>query len=541
MAKRAVLYARVSSDEAAEHGYSLTTQIRECQKYADEHGYQVVAEIRDDCSGAIPVAERPGGMQIYELLEQKQVDAVVLYTIDRTTRDERDYPIEYLIFLRDVQDADAELHYVDTGKSEGNIVDLFRAWQAGEERRKIRERTMRGRREKIRQGKFPGNGPRCFGYDIVGQGRDAKLVINEKEAEIVRMIFQMYTEGNEGVLLGVQGIADKLTAMNVLSYGDKVESVGKKRGTGVWTPGQVYPILKRETYIGVWWAYQWKMVKDPLTRRKHRVKRPRNEWVGIPVPAIISEATWKAAQLRLAEGRQMSKRNNSRHQYLMARRMTCAHCGYRIQGRPCWTKGKVYLYYHCNGKCRSITDGKCDLPSYPVEAVDNLIWQWVRDLFQDMEKMDQGLEQIQQNTEGKCKALYARLEAIDKLREDNTRRDDMLLDLYLDKAISKEKLQARREQYEKADAELLAEREDILKQIDHTKLTDQQIRTIKQLAAVIGPGLEKADLDFALRQQFIRELRVTAKLAVEDGERIIYVQCIIPDSETRLSIDSATS
>lgn len=250
MAKRAVLYARVSSDEAAEHGYSLTTQIRECQKYADEHGHQVVAEIRDDCSGAIPVAERPGGMQIYELLEQKQVDVVVLYTIDRTTRDERDYPIEYLIFLRDVQDAGAELHYVDTGKSEGNIVDLFRAWQAGEERRKIRERTMRGRREKIRQGKYPGNGPRCFGYDIVGQGRDAELVINEKEAEIVRMIFQMYTEGNEGVLLGVQEIADKLTAMNVLSYGDKVEGVGKKRGTGVWTPGQVYPILQRELIPG---------------------------------------------------------------------------------------------------------------------------------------------------------------------------------------------------------------------------------------------------------------------------------------------------
>jgi len=64
----------------------------------------------------------------------------------------------------------------------------------------------------------------------------------------------------------------------------------------------------------------------------------------------------------------MSKRNNSSHQYLMARRMTCAHCGYHIQGKPCWSKGKVYLYYHCNGKSRGITDGTCNLPGFPVKA-----------------------------------------------------------------------------------------------------------------------------------------------------------------------------
>ena len=49
--KRAVLYARVSTDEQAEHGYSLQTQIEACQRYAESHGLSVVAMFKDDYTG----------------------------------------------------------------------------------------------------------------------------------------------------------------------------------------------------------------------------------------------------------------------------------------------------------------------------------------------------------------------------------------------------------------------------------------------------------------------------------------------------------
>jgi site-specific DNA recombinase len=90
MTKRAVLMARVSTDEQAEKGYSLPSQLEACRKYAEEHGFGVVAEITDDCSGAIPVAERPGGAKVYDMLRKGQADVVIQYTIDRTARDKRE-------------------------------------------------------------------------------------------------------------------------------------------------------------------------------------------------------------------------------------------------------------------------------------------------------------------------------------------------------------------------------------------------------------------------------------------------------------------
>lgn len=185
-----------------------------------------------------------------------------------------------------------------------------------------------------------------------------ELVIHEGEAEIVRLIFHWYVYGDEnGKPRGVKEIANRLTSMNIPSYGDKLDK-GKLRGHGVWTPDQVYPILKRETYRGMWYAYRYK------SENGKRVRRPREEWVGVLVPAIISNETWKLAKKKMKEGRAFSKRNNSSHQYLMGCLLSCT-CGYRVQGKPSWTRHKtVYLYYRCNGRDRSLTARRCDLPAF---------------------------------------------------------------------------------------------------------------------------------------------------------------------------------
>jgi DNA invertase Pin-like site-specific DNA recombinase len=86
MGKKAILYARVSSDEQAEHGYSLPTQLEAMRKYATEHYLQVVAELVDDCSGTIRIYDRPQGKHVLAMLERNEAEALVFHTFDRLSR-----------------------------------------------------------------------------------------------------------------------------------------------------------------------------------------------------------------------------------------------------------------------------------------------------------------------------------------------------------------------------------------------------------------------------------------------------------------------
>ncbi|MFX1412113.1 MAG: recombinase family protein [Promethearchaeota archaeon] len=216
MSKKAVLYARVSSDDQAKYGYSLPTQLEGCRCYAQAQGFDVVAELSDDCSGAISIAERPGGRGLYDLVDRDSIDAVVLYTHDRTARDEK--VIEYLLLKSYLYERDCELHYSDDGLDpytmEGNLVGYIKAHAAADERRKIRERSIRGKLAKARSGKWVGATP-PYGYRKVGVGRDTYLEIDETEAAVVRRIYAMYL-GQDGYdRADTRGIAVALTAERI--------------------------------------------------------------------------------------------------------------------------------------------------------------------------------------------------------------------------------------------------------------------------------------------------------------------------------------
>jgi site-specific DNA recombinase len=107
--RKAVLYARVSTDDQADRGYSLPSQIDLCRKYAERLGYPVVAELTEDISGAIPIAERPEGKKLVAMFKARQADALIAYQVDRLYRDN----IELLIAVRMWLRAGVEVHTCD--------------------------------------------------------------------------------------------------------------------------------------------------------------------------------------------------------------------------------------------------------------------------------------------------------------------------------------------------------------------------------------------------------------------------------------------
>lgn len=182
MSKRAIICARVSTTTQAEKGHSIPSQFELMRQYAKREGLTVIAEVQDDISGAIPIRQRPGGRALYEHIDGKTAEAVVFFTVDRITRDED--LIEINVIRRDVRNAGMELHYAaDGGKTDlstmGGMIDTLKAAVAAEERKKIIERTTRGRNTKARAGKVIGAWRAPYGYKLQGDA----LVIDDKEAD----------------------------------------------------------------------------------------------------------------------------------------------------------------------------------------------------------------------------------------------------------------------------------------------------------------------------------------------------------------------
>ena len=130
-----------------------------------------------------------------------------------------------------------------------------------------------------------------------------------------------------------------------------MKHVAKKRDFGVWSGGMVRHILKNETYIGTWYYGKTQMIEDgvkhPHVSKKgtgKQVRRPRDEWIPVEVPPIIEKDLFELAQQRFVLNKKLAKRN-TKHEYLLGRRLTCAKCGYTYVGRT--RRGKHY-YYFCN-------------------------------------------------------------------------------------------------------------------------------------------------------------------------------------------------
>jgi site-specific DNA recombinase len=123
MNKKAIIYTRVSTDEQAEKGYSLQSQIEDCRKYALKYDMNIVAEITDDYTGS--TLDRPGFNELEIMLVRKEAEAVVIYPSDRLSRN----AANTLMILEQWHEDGIELHYCDRGKvkfdDEGIVTEGF--------------------------------------------------------------------------------------------------------------------------------------------------------------------------------------------------------------------------------------------------------------------------------------------------------------------------------------------------------------------------------------------------------------------------------
>jgi site-specific DNA recombinase len=538
MSKRAVLYARVSTDEQAEQGYSLPTQIKECGEYAKTNDFTVVGTFSEEYTGTVPIEQRPEGAEAFAMLANGDADALIAYSVDRLVRPpEEDDEWEMVILVRGLAKLGREIHICNRGKlgtSFGEmLVSVLDAKSSGDYRRRMLEQLARGKQGKARAGLYVGTGKPPYGYcRQVDESRKTGmtrrpvvlLVVDEQEARIVVMIFEWYIFGDDsGHPLSFYQIARKLTQMGIMAPGVSRQSARKKTPPEHWRSETVGDIIRNEIYSGIW----------------HYGKRgkPRDQWVPVETPAIIHRSIWEMAQKRVQENSRRGDRHPlnpaPKNHYLMQTRIKCAHCSHILTGATRLVNGRSYSYYSCNGKLIHLGDDwerpKCNLRNIRVDVLDNCVWEWLQTVFERPENL-KGLRDRQAEQEQAQNLLRGRLETIEGEIAECRNRLAGLIDLSLESSsdMSKAIFSEKEKELNRCIQKLEREQNTLRSRIADTGISDKSIVTAEALTRNRRKACAEATFDDKRTLIEMLDVRAMVKM-LGDGRLLVELSCILPD------------
>ena len=385
------IYARVSTAQQVEHGYSLETQVESCRKKAEELGATSIKEYIDDgYSGAY--LERPALDNLRDAVAQKLHDVIIIYDIDRLSRDTM-----HLLLLTDELEKNAKLVYVNSEYNrtpEGQLFFEIRGSFAKYERIKIQDRFQRGKRGKLRKG-LPISDHNVFGYDWNGQN----YIINEKQAEIVRQCFDKFNNS----LGGYRHIINWLQEQGIPS------PKGKPR----WSDFGMMRLLTRQMYTGEYYAYTQYHRKVSATHFEI-IKRDESEWIPMQCPAIISKETFEKAQEKFRRNKQQKIRE-TKHTALLSGVIYCAVCGRHMTACYNSRTKNGYGFY----QCRAVTmkDRTCTNHSFSSDVADTIVWAIIEKVCKNESMLKKYISRNQPKPKDDSATIRKQLDGIEAKRQ----------------------------------------------------------------------------------------------------------------------------
>ncbi len=432
MSHNIAFYARVSADRQVQEG-TIGSQIDSLREYAKELGYNADEDmffIDNGISGATLI--RPALDRLRDKASGGELDKIIVLCPDRLARKHA----HQLILIEEFHRLGVEIIFANREISDSLEDQLLLQIQgviSEYEREKILERSRRGKLSKAKKGKVSVLSGAPYGY-IYLKGNDceeARYEIHQEEAKVVRRIFDMYTE--------------KIQSIGTIAKTLSAEHVSTKRGSTNWERSVIWLILKNPAYMG---QAAYRKTESVFSQRPTKLSidrggytkqakassrdRPIEEWIFIPVPAIISEEMYQMAQERLEDNKRLSPRNNKRYEYLISGIIRCAICGYSIYGKPASNSKYKRCYYRCMGQDghRWPNGRVCGGHPIRVEVLDDLVWEQTRRLIEHpdsvLEEYSNRLNKTSKQTKNFDNLLAAKKQDI-RCQEIEKQR---LLDLY---------------------------------------------------------------------------------------------------------------
>ena len=376
---RAAIYARVST-ERQERQQTIESQVTALRAWALDQGHELAAEhvFRDEGYSGSRL-DRPGLDGLRDAARDGMVEVVAVLSPDRLAR-KYAYQVPLLEELRRAGCRVAFLHHPISDDPNDQLLLRIQGAVAEYERTVLAERFRRGKLQRAREGNIVGGkGPYGYRYEPRRGDMPARLVVDEAEAGMVRQLYGWIVEDG----LSVRGCIRRL------NEGPWITRSGRE----LWSASVVYHILTDPICVGTAYANRHECVVPARPRtaprrglrhageRTCRRLRPREQWIPIPVPAIVDQETWDRVRARMARNAALSFRRNKKHDYLLRCLLKCGHCGLGIHGCviPGSGAGRPSRYYRCAGTdpigCARAE--RCPRARIDADRLDRAVWEHV--------------------------------------------------------------------------------------------------------------------------------------------------------------------
>lgn len=501
--KTAAIYTRVSSEQQKENK-TIGSQVDELLIFAEQQGYVVPDEyvFKDEgYSGAILV--RPGLEKIRDLSAEGQIQAILIYSPDRLSRN---YAYQ-VVLMDEFASCGTEVLFINSPKAdtpEEALLLQFQGMISEYERAMIKERSRRGKRFKAKSGVVNVLCGAPYGYNYIRKTEDAAAYyqINEQEAVVVKEMFRMYTED----FCGIGAVARKFTA----------EKIPTRKNSARWERSVIWAMLRNPAYCGKACYGKTEHAERQRITKPLRAKggfvakngcareKPREEWIEIPVPAIVSQDTFDIAQERLKSNKLHSQRN-TKVETLLQGMMVCSECGYSLYRTYSETSAKNRIYYYrCFGSDPYRFEGvrKCNCKPLRQDYLDNIVWQQIVELLEDPMLIQREVEKRVEETR-KASPVLKQKESILRQRNKLSQSMDKLLDAYQEGLITIGQLRTRMPELQKRVNTTEKELENLK---NHELALDQRLQYLDAESFKNQLGVNVSQLDIKEKKKILRLL-----------------------------------
>jgi site-specific DNA recombinase len=527
------VYGRVSSD-AQTRERTIESQLEDLRSRALADGVPLLPElvfIDDGYSGSSLI--RPALERLRDAASAGAIDRLYVHCPDRLAREFA----HQLLLIDEFHRASVEvvfLNYNVDDSPEGQLLLQIQGVIAQYERAKILERSRRGRQHAARSGAISVLSGAPYGYRYItkseGEGRAAYRVVLE-EARVVRQVFEWV--GRERCSL--REVVRRLRKQGTIT----------RTGKLLWEPATLAGMLKNPAYKGTAALDKTRRIerRPRLRPRRGQSEFPRRnsctrdtapeEQTLIPVPAIVDEETFAAAQELLAHNRKHHGRRPRSGRYLLQGLVVCAQCGRAYYGacsggaigRSQGTEQtRSYGYYRCCGTDRARFGGTpvCFNRTVRTDRLDAAVWEDVRGLLLEPGRIEAEHQRRQERPAGpREQSQQAIGTQIRGLKRRIARLTEMYEEGFLERDTFRDRMASARARLDfmEADARLAAEQE----------ASESELRlVIGQLQAFseqLRSGLN--DCTPQARQEIVRAL--VKRVEIEDQNiRIVYKVSPVP-------------